>query len=879
MNKIMFIVIVISCYMISNAYADFAPRGEKVPFAFAISGGISLGSYEAGLNWAYTRYLNYYRDEANDGEYGPVLVAASGASAGSINALLTAASYCRDSNAKDADEPPLLDTVSDNIFKNTWENVGIDELLPDKNNKYNHDDSILSRKPISDRIKYIINSLSKNIYRECSVPIAFIVTRTQPEILSVDSLQVKNDRFTIPVIMTAKNKKIKFEQFIVNSMDKSHGNIIYLPGVRNEDKIIIDNDTVVNAIMASSAFPFAFSPVKLQYCAKKEISEKKYQSLSCPDGYSLEDSYFVDGGVFDNVPLGTAKALAEPWIFDGNAEDILKNSRRVTYFYLDPNNLRNKNNISVENEHQKLPSCGIMGSARFLSGAFDTGTNYELYKQLSSGEWNHKMADITREVVRSLKACKQSPYLYTKIYYGELVAEFQSLKSPYPSTLITAIIAELENWQQQYENDLSSLENVEQPTGIELQARRKSQIVKLKDIARHIHLNQIGNNIPMTLKESELESFINSATGDNLGDRRIVLSSRFSPLTGTYLGHFGAFLDKDFRLFDYYAGVYDAVIDLVNFECSIQVGGDPELCTTVSYKKISEEILDIDSSVEALTVYKLLGYNEKGIDKNDLPDAKSNTQIIADTFMLNKSLEFKEFIKKIKNDGYKINSNNGIIKEIFDLKSDDDYTMLYPILRRCLNRIEYLEKKEKKELPAASIIHGLTIMSNHAAFTLLGSKEKFQLNQGFASTDLRNSFPYEAYFDLRNGGFGLSWEPTLRIKNKISINSKFTPIGFDKFGKEKLFFTQNDLYAVYHRDDVILSSLGIGPVFNHTWGDWKGYNEEIHVGGAIYGSFILDKVRITFGTRSFDDTFKNLYITFGITDVQGLGEVMFRSFR
>ncbi|WP_309498266.1 patatin-like phospholipase family protein, partial [Sulfurovum sp.] len=44
--------------------------------------------------------------------------------------------------------------------------------------------------------------------------------------------------------------------------------------------------------------------------------------------------------------------------------------------------------------------------------------------------------------------------------------------------------------------------------------------------------------------------------------KRLILSSRYHPITGKFLGHFGAFLDRDFRTYDYHVGVYDAIYHL-----------------------------------------------------------------------------------------------------------------------------------------------------------------------------------------------------------------------------------------------------------------------------------------------------------------------------
>src|SRR5438067_5307588 len=85
-----------------------APGGDRVEdrFALTISGGVSLGAYEAGLNWALVRFMRLRELEfkADDPRAflrsrGPELVAVTGASAGSINALLAAPLWCEAGDA------------------------------------------------------------------------------------------------------------------------------------------------------------------------------------------------------------------------------------------------------------------------------------------------------------------------------------------------------------------------------------------------------------------------------------------------------------------------------------------------------------------------------------------------------------------------------------------------------------------------------------------------------------------------------------------------------------------------------------------------------------------------------------------------------------
>src|SRR5256712_2180894 len=99
-------------------------------FALTISGGVSLGSYEAGLNWAVVRFLRLREREFNDPRAllpsrRPNLVAVTGASAGSINALLAAVLWC------EADDSTRNAPGDGNLPPGAWVGVSLDGLLPD----------------------------------------------------------------------------------------------------------------------------------------------------------------------------------------------------------------------------------------------------------------------------------------------------------------------------------------------------------------------------------------------------------------------------------------------------------------------------------------------------------------------------------------------------------------------------------------------------------------------------------------------------------------------------------------------------------------------------------------------------------------------------
>ena len=85
-------------------------------YSLTVRGGVSLGAYEGGINWALLRVL--------EGDPSASLTTVTGASAGNINAFLSAVEWCQ-SPARSAAESPR-----DNLFWKAWIPVGIHGLFP-----------------------------------------------------------------------------------------------------------------------------------------------------------------------------------------------------------------------------------------------------------------------------------------------------------------------------------------------------------------------------------------------------------------------------------------------------------------------------------------------------------------------------------------------------------------------------------------------------------------------------------------------------------------------------------------------------------------------------------------------------------------------------
>ena len=253
---------------------------KSVPFSIAISGGISLGSYEAGLNWALLNYLKKRRNEIIENEperLPPELMSSVGASAGSINALISAINWCIDDKKLDKNRELKLsngsvtysDSIDHNLFKSLWLNVGIDEMLPADKDVYRPGDGVLTRSAFDSVIKQIIEILHSDIFRSnCKLPVGMTVTSVEPVKMSIAGVEVENQRFMIPVnfqsaVAEFQQGQIEIVSKLVNKDDPLLGNVMYLrePDLSLDQSKSIEPRHLIEAVLTSSAYPIAFGKI------------------------------------------------------------------------------------------------------------------------------------------------------------------------------------------------------------------------------------------------------------------------------------------------------------------------------------------------------------------------------------------------------------------------------------------------------------------------------------------------------------------------------------------------------------------------------------------------------------------------------------------
>ena len=398
-------------------------------FALTLSGGVSLGTYEAGLNWAFVRI---FRDGTREMllRRRPRLVGVSGASAGSINALLAAALYC------ETDESAARSSVDDNLLRSAWLHVGLDSLLPEDPRAYRPDDAVLASAALDPVVTDVRRALFEGgmAFRpRCRLPMGLTVTRVQPLEQNVGGLRITSQRSVLPMLFDIDPAgKVHFErQPLPEALDATESRLA-LADVAEMGRVGVHPEVVLQSLLASAAFPVAFRPRILCECATDCGGDPEAPEGTCPGpsgmltGLSCQSHSaaqggrqlkicmrrFVDGGVFDNAPVGLALEQSEAFYRPG----VLK---PLTALFVDPDIRRLQPAKRREEIDRGLRGIGSVGT--FLGDLVQTARNRELSRAAQAGRWNR----TTRRLLLTASGHIRE--------YLELLGELLDLEGPPPN--------------------------------------------------------------------------------------------------------------------------------------------------------------------------------------------------------------------------------------------------------------------------------------------------------------------------------------------------------------------------------------------------------------------------------------------------------------
>ncbi len=675
-------------------------QGKELDISMVISGGVSLGAYESGFNWALVNMLK--KMKKHDKMTDPVLASVAGASAGSINAMLTAMYWCQKESV------PLLNKVDDNLFYSTWvENLGIEDLSIRGNNS--NTSTLFTRKSLEESGQRILAHMNKPIYdKGCSVPMGVSVTKATPITEDIAGIKIKNQHFAVPLTFREKNGRVILENRY--DMPPETDFYISIPGIES------DGDKIINLLFASAAFPAAFEQVKLDY---------KYKGKE-------QSHYFVDGGVYDNVPLELAINL---------------NKKAQTFVFINPSNMRKEPVQKSEDiEEEKRPVGFIKPNSVALINSLEIFQSMRLYE------------------------------------------------------------------------------------------------------AVHKHFRK-GSG------------------------KTLILSSRFSPITGGFLAHFGAFMDKNFRMYDYYVGVYDAIYQLA---ASLRKKPQYSNFTQEALMNRMKTIIGIDESPEALAAFTMFRDAElHGV----VPETTDRYSSIYNAFDRAKpdnkrygGDDFEKFIGKL--DMQYLPQPD---KESFLSYAKKDPGIWYKrSLRIVGERITTLENEQAKVDPSHQSMATMAAVVAWGGTAFVKEKRGFEflpldVPQDEGKEGLRTALrllPSEIAADVKNGGasFGYvaRYYPDLRLFGD-SIRGGFEAKASYIVADDTDDFMRADLGPYIDYSDFV--KFGVGASF---YGNTKGsfYNKSTAFGVNTYVD-LLDIFRITYAHRG-GNVEQSDAIYFGIENIPSL---------
>jgi predicted acylesterase/phospholipase RssA len=258
-----------------------------------VSGGVSLGSFEAG----YLYYL-FETLKLNPGLAEPRIF--TGASAGSANALLSFMASCLGKDPR----PDL------SLFYRTWIPVGLKQLYDE--------DTVTARALFTQRsLREILEVIGKiwndGFSTKCEAMLGFSTTRVTAAKVELVKDRVTLARTEAKFVVRVRGRGPGKPPLMTNFVGERE--LLQRPLLPVEEDSNISFDSLKQVLLASAAFPLAFEPVPVLHCSANPGAE----GTRCTPGRA-ETRLFVDGGVFDNQPLRLAVQLAQQGLLGTGAQ-------------------------------------------------------------------------------------------------------------------------------------------------------------------------------------------------------------------------------------------------------------------------------------------------------------------------------------------------------------------------------------------------------------------------------------------------------------------------------------------------------------------------------------------------------------------------------
>jgi predicted acylesterase/phospholipase RssA len=281
------ITVLVASLVVASSPTGADPQAQARPVAstvsLTVSGGVSLGAYEAG-------FLTYAIAEVQQEERSN-LGLVTGASAGSMNALLAVLVACGGHGP--------TSNPAESLFWQSWVPVGFDQLSSETPTAL----GAFSRTWLHRQAARVEEAWNRGIDPSCDVVLGVSTTRMEARVLRAAggrlSLPRMEEKFAIRIQGRGPGLPPRATNYV------SPGGAVPTPLLVTDEGGEIAFQELRDLVFASMAFPVAFEPQPLRTCVAGETATPGMCLAS-----EAETARYVDGGIFDNAPLRMAVSLA-----------------------------------------------------------------------------------------------------------------------------------------------------------------------------------------------------------------------------------------------------------------------------------------------------------------------------------------------------------------------------------------------------------------------------------------------------------------------------------------------------------------------------------------------------------------------------------------
>lgn len=476
--------------------------------AIAISGAVSLGSFESGVMYEIIEAIAQHNLHPNTTEDQKIFIdVIVGASAGAMTAAIVAQKLLFEADK-------LRKPLQNDIYRAWVEDADIQTLLQ-STEEDNPDMAILSSGFVQQvGKKYLLNRYNSNPPN---------IAERHPAV--ADSIQLgialsNLNGFDFKIDLTNIQSQLSSKDTQNNSFTYTKHKDCYITQIQaqKDDKPSLW-ELIKRLAIASGSFPFAFQVQEIDRIS----SDSAYQGsefYTKPEEELVKRPFaYTDGGVFENEPLGMAISLAKK----------LDNSARYYenrfFLYVAPGA-----KSSAINKDFKAKDAIYVKTARAIAGAIFTQSRFQDWIQVS--DVNKSVKEFNNQAWFLRDLLKQHPEKYTEVAE---VAE----------NLLNALYTDI----QEKEAD---------------ETRLKQQFEE--EIKQLTSLGEKGEAI----SHSWLKAVQALEKAANLGSKEFLtvygITAEDGELAGEKLSAFGGFFDRQFRDYDYYVGRDKAAKFLKNLQ-------------------------------------------------------------------------------------------------------------------------------------------------------------------------------------------------------------------------------------------------------------------------------------------------------------------------